>query len=48
LLLASVLQHEPAGKKYSFVLRDLPQIMLNHVEVELRAVNLLEHFLATA
>jgi Cdc6-like AAA superfamily ATPase len=41
LVLASILKYE-AGKEYSFVLSNLPEILANHVEVELAAVNLLE------
>lgn len=48
LVLASVLRHEPGGTKYSFVLPDLPLILRNHVEIELRAVNLLEEMSANA
>jgi hypothetical protein len=42
LVLASILKKEPDGQEYSFVLSDLPHIMRKNVEVELRAVDLLE------
>jgi hypothetical protein len=41
LVLATVLKHEE-GKKYSFVLRDLPKILVNREEVVEATVNLLE------
>lgn len=42
LVLASILKKEPHGTTYTFVLSDLPHILRQNVEIELRAVDLLE------
>ena len=42
LVLASIVRRESSGKAYSFILPDLPTIMLRHQEVDLIAVSLLE------
>ncbi len=42
LVLATILKHEQESTLYSFVLPDLPFILGKHIEIELRAVSLLE------